>query len=100
MTQKVLFDVDNMAIKSIHTFKPNQNYLQSDYGWVVYIKEQIPMELLKYIDADSITLNNSDLSGENYLNREVFKVSVDETGLVDTSTVPELSIVGNDTKSN
>ena len=98
MTQKVLFDVDNMAIKSIHTFKPNQNYLQSDYGWVVYIKEQIPMELLKYIDADSITLNNSDLSGENYLNREVFKVSVDETGLVDTSTVPELSIVGNDTK--
>ena len=98
MTQKVLFDADNMSIKSIHTFKPNENYLQSDYGWVVYVKEQIPAVLLKYIDTDNITINNSDVFGDNYLNRKVFKISIDDTGLVDTSTVSELSIVGNDTK--
>ena len=98
MTQKVMFDINSMSLKSVHTFKPNENYLQSDYGWVIYVKEQIPTELLQYIDRDNITIYNSDLSGELNSGRKTFTVSIDDNGLVDTSNTPELSIVGNDTK--
>ena len=59
-----MFDINSMSLKSVHTFKPNENYIQSDYGWVIYVKEQIPTELLQYIDKDNITIYNSDLSGE------------------------------------
>ena len=99
MTQKILFQADSMSIKSIHTFKPNENYLQSDYQWVVYIKEQIPEELLKYIDTNNIEIFNSDLKGVKSNNGQVFKLSIDDTGLVDTSRTPELSIIGNDTRT-
>ena len=99
MTQKILFQADSMSIKSIHTFKPNENYLQSDYQWVVYIKEQIPEELLKYIDTNNIEIFNSDLKGVKSNNRQAFKLSIDDTGLVDTSRTPELSIIGNDTRT-
>ena len=98
MSQKVFFDVDSMTLKSIHSFKPDENFLQSDYGWVIYVIEQIPKELLPYIDRDNIYLYNSDLDGTKSAGRQAFKVTVDDSGRVDTSTVPELSIVGNDTK--
>ena len=99
VTQKVSFDTDSMSIKSVHTFKPNQNYIQSDYGWVVYIKEKIPAELLPYIDQDNVIIYNSDVYGKRDPARKSFKVHIDDNGLVDTSRTPELSIVGNDTKN-
>ena len=99
VTQKVSFDIDSMSLKSVHTFKPNQNYIQSDYGWIVYIKEKIPAELLPYIDKDNITIYNSDVYGKKDPARKSFKVHIDDNGLVDTSSTPELSIVGNDTKN-
>ncbi len=99
VTQKVSFDTDSMSIKSVHTFKPNQNYIQSDYGWVVYIKEKIPAELLPYIDQDNVIIYNSDVYGKKDPARKSFKVHIDDNGLVDTSRTPELSIVGNDTKN-
>lgn len=40
MSQRVLFDADNMCIKSIHTWKPNENYLESDFGWLVYVNNK------------------------------------------------------------
>ena len=98
MTQKVMFDINSMSLKSVHTFKPNENYIQSDYGWVIYVKEQIPTELLQYIDRDNITIYNSDLSGKLNSGRKTFTVSMDDNGRVDTSNTPELSIVGRDTK--
>ncbi len=98
MTQKVMFDINSMSLKSVHTFKPNENYIQSDYGWVIYVKEQIPTELLPYIDRDNITIYNSDLSGKLNSGRKTFTVSMDDNGRVDTSNTPELSIVGRDTK--
>ena len=98
MTQKVMFDINSMSLKSVHTLKPNENYIQSDYGWVIYVKEQIPTELLQYIDRDNITIYNSDLSGKLNSGRKTFTVSMDDNGRVDTSNTPELSIVGRDTK--
>ena len=63
MNQKVVFDAGTMSIKSIHSWKPNQNYLQTDYGWVVYVKEKMPVELLRYIDRNEVYIYNSDVKG-------------------------------------
>ena len=95
MNQKVVFDAGTMSIKSIHSWKPNQNYLQTDYGWVVYVKEKMPVELLRYIDRSDIY--NSDVKGVKPDAREKFKVTIDDTGMLNTGEVPELSIIGNDT---
>ena len=98
MSQKLIFDAESMSIKSVHSFKPNENFLQSDYGWVLYIKEQMPAELAQYLDKDEIYIYASDIKGEANIVKEKFKVNIDANGMVDTSTVPELSIVNNDTK--
>ena len=98
--QRIKFNVDDMTIRSIHTFKPAENFLQTDYSWVVYVKEQIAPELLPYIDTDNIKIYCSDLDGVKInKNHEEFTVPINDQGLVDTSQVPELSIIGNDTKA-
>ena len=97
MNQKVVFDAGTMSIKSIHSWKPNQNYLQTDYGWVVYVKEKMPVELLRYIDRSEVYIYNSDVKGVKPDAREKFKVTIDDTGMLNTGEVPELSIIGNDT---
>ena len=100
VNQRIKFNVDDMTIRSIHTFKPAENFLQTDYSWVVYVKEQIPPELLAYIDTDNIKIYCSDLDGVKINeNHEEFTVPINDQGLVDTSQVPELSIIGNDTKA-
>ena len=100
VNQRIKFNVDDMTIRSIHTFKPNENFLQTDYSWVVYVKEQIPPELLPYIDTDNIKIYCSDLDGVKINEKhEEFTVPINNQGLVDTSQVPELSIIGNDTKA-
>ena len=100
VNQRIKFNVDDMTIRSIHTFKPNENFLQTDYSWVVYVKEQIPPELLPYIDTDNIKIYCSDLDGVKINeNHEEFTVPINDQGLVDTSQVPELSIIDNDTKA-
>ena len=98
MSQKLIFDAESMSIKSVHSFKPDENFLQSDYGWLLYIKEQMPAELAQYLDKDEIYIYASDIKGEANIVKEKFKVNIDANGMVDTSTVPELSIVNNDTK--
>ena len=98
MNQKLVFDAASMSIKSIHTWKPDENYLQSDYGWVVYVKETIPVELLQYIDRDEVYIYNSDIKGVKPDARKKFRVTIDDTGMINTGEAPELSIVGNDTK--
>lgn len=98
MNQKLVFDAASMSIKSIHTWKPDENYLQSDYYWVVYVKETIPVELLQYIDRDEVYIYNSDIKGVKPDARKKFRVTIDDTGMINTGETPELSIVGNDTK--
>lgn len=97
MNQKVVFDAGTMSIKSIHSWKPNQNYLQTDYGWVVYVKEKMPVELLRYIDRNEVYIYNSDEKGVKPDARKKFRVTIDDTGMLNTGEVPELSIIGNDT---
>lgn len=99
MGNSVIMDTHNMRILSVHTFKPNENYLQTDYQWVLYIKEQIPKALLPYIEQGEVEIYNSDTQGGPNSGRTVFKVSVDNEGLVDTSREPALTIIGNNTSS-
>ncbi len=93
MTNTIVMDTDQMRINSVHTWKPNQNYLQTDYGWVVYIREQVPEELLPFIDITGTQLYNSDGRGQ-YVDtgRTKWSVNMTEDGKVDTSTDPALSL--------
>ncbi|MDO4680449.1 MAG: Rib/alpha-like domain-containing protein [Aerococcus sp.] len=95
MSDKILFDTKTNAINSVHNFKPNENFLQSNYKNVIYILEQIPKELLPYIDTNNIELGVSDISGN--FTKQTYKLVMDENGLVDSSKTPEISIVNNDT---
>ncbi|MDY4678252.1 MAG: Rib/alpha-like domain-containing protein [Bifidobacterium tsurumiense] len=89
----IVMDPTTMRINSVHTFKPTENYLQADYGWVVYIREQIPEELLPFIDTTGTQLYNSDEQGK-YVDTGRTKWSINTTadGRVDTGTDSALSI--------
>lgn len=83
MGQTITFDSATMSIMSHHRFKPNENFLQTDYGWVVYIKETMPAELVQYIDKDSVYVYASKPQnpGEPYSdNLSKFKVELDDNG--------------------
>ena len=103
--QTVTFDKENQAIVSRHTFKPTQNFNQSNDDMVVYVKEQIPKVLLPFIDRDNIYIGvmNDVYHPNDYLNSlgsksEPVKITIDDNGLVDTSKVPEISISGENRK--
>ncbi|MCZ0726061.1 putative Ig domain-containing protein [Aerococcus kribbianus] len=93
MVGKIIPDVENGTLKSVHTFKPNQNFWQTDYSWVLYVKEMVPKELLPYIDINNITLQASDAVGgpsdqTGYSGQPVpLKIDL-ATGLVDSSKTP------------
>ena len=72
----VSYDAKNKVIKSTVSFKPDQNFLQANTGWVLYINEVIPKELLKYIDNLVVDPNGN--------------------GVISTKDTPALSIVGGD----
>ena len=93
----VSFDAKNKVIKSTVSFKPGQNFLQANTGWVLYINEVIPKELFKYIDTNNVTLGVSTSTGKITANNPI-KLTVDPNGNghISTKDTPELSIVGGD----
>ncbi|MDS3899062.1 Ig-like domain-containing protein, partial [Staphylococcus hominis] len=97
---QIHYNKDNQTIDSVHTFKPNENFLQTDYNWVLYIKEQIPQDLLPYIDLNNIELYVSDENGNKISENRVVNVFADDNGLVDTSKVDSISILDNNTVSD
>ena len=92
----VSYDAQTKTIKSIVSFKPDQNFLQANSGWVLYINEVIPQELLQYIDTDNVKLGVSTSTGE--FKKSPIKLVVDPNGngIISTKDTPELSIVGGD----
>ena len=93
----VSYDAETKTIKSTVSFKPDQNFLQANSGWVLYINEVIPQELLQYIDTDNVTLGVSTPTG-NITASNPIKLVVDPNGngVISTKDTPELSIVGGD----
>ena len=93
----VSYDAQTRTIKSTVSFKPDQNFLQANTGWVLYINEVIPQELLQYIDTNNVTLGVSTPTGTITASNPI-KLVVDPSGngVISTKDTPELSIVGGD----
>ena len=93
----VSYDAETKTIKSTVSFKPDQNFLQANSAWVLYINEVIPQELLQYIDTDNVTLGYSTSTGTIKASNPI-KLVVDPNGngVISTKDTPELSIVGGD----
>ena len=97
MTNKIKYDSSQNSIKSVHTFKPNENFLQTDYRAVLYIKEQVNKELIPYIDPNSVELYVSDPDGNPISQDRYVNGSIDNDGLFDSSKINEISIKNNNT---
>jgi len=93
----VTYDAQNKAIRSTVSFKPDQKLKDANSGWVLYINEVIPQELLQYIDTNNVRLGVSDSNG-NITASSPIKLVVDPNGngVISTKDTPELSIVGGD----
>ena len=93
----VSYDAQTKTIKSTVSFKPDQNFLQANSAWVLYINEVIPQELLQYIDTDNVRLGVSTPTGKITASNPV-KLVVDPNGngVISTKDTPELSIIGGD----
>ena len=93
----VSYDAKNKVIKSTVSFKPDQNFLQANTGWVLYINEVIPKELLKYIDTNNVRLGVSTPSGNITASNPInLVVDPNGNGVISTKNTPALSIVGGD----
>ena len=58
----VQFDVENRTLRTVHTFKNNENFLQTDYQGVLYIKEYFPAEFLPYFEP-TVSIVRTDPNG-------------------------------------
>ena len=97
MAMKALMDMDTKTLSTIHTFKPVENFKLTDYNWVIYVMEQIPSELLPYIDINNIYLGASDLKGK-FKTKAPLKLEVSDNGLVDSRNTAAISIIHSNTK--
>ena len=95
--KSVSYNAREKAIRSTVSFKPDQNFLDANAGWVLYINEVIPKELLKYIDTDNVRLGVSTSRGEITASSPI-KLTVDPNGdgHISTKDTPSLSIVNSD----
>ena len=95
--KSVSYNAREKAIRSTVSFKPDQNFLNANAGWVLYINEVIPKELLKYIDTDNVRLGVSTSRGEITASSPI-KLTVDPNGdgHISTKDTPSLSIVNSD----
>ena len=87
--KSVSYDAKNKIIKSTVSFKPDQNFLQANSGWVLYINEVVPKELLKYIDTNEVRLGVSTSTGTITASNPI-KLTVDPNGngVISTKDTP------------
>ena len=96
-TNKAILDLTpgKEALKVVYTFKPDENFLQTNYTWVVYLKAILPKELMPYLDTDIVTIYNSESNGDR-TPREEFNVAVSpqnvKDGVITTRGTRDLSI--------
>ena len=83
------------ALKIVYTFKPDENFLQTNFSWVAYPKAILPKELMPLLDTDIVTIYNSESNGDR-TPREEFAVSVSDKdkaeGVITTRGTRNLSI--------
>ena len=95
--KSVSYNAREKAIRSTVSFKPDVQFETSNSGWVLYINEVIPKELLKYIDTDNVRLGVSTVRGEITASSPIkLTVAPNGNGLISTKDTPSLSIVNGD----
>ncbi|MBF1057839.1 MAG: InlB B-repeat-containing protein, partial [Peptostreptococcus sp.] len=95
--KSVSYNAREKAIRSTVSFKPDVQFETSNSGWVLYINEVIPKELLKYIDTDNVHLGVSTVRGEITASSPIkLTVAPNGNGLISTKDTPSLSIVNGD----
>ncbi|WP_249663636.1 Ig-like domain-containing protein, partial [Staphylococcus pettenkoferi] len=99
VVNKIKYNNADRTIKSIHTFKPDENFLQSDYNWLLYIKEQVNKDLIPYIDPSSVKIFASDVEGNAISSDRYVNGTIDSNGLFDSSTISSISIKQTNTGS-
>lgn len=93
----VSYNAKEKVIRSTVSFKPDQNFLDANSGWVLYINEVIPKELLKYIDTDNVRLGVSTSRGKITASSPInLTVDPNGNGRISTKDTPSLSIVNSD----
>ncbi|MFW3544399.1 putative Ig domain-containing protein, partial [Staphylococcus caprae] len=97
VVNRIRYDSSDNSIKSIHAFKPDENFLQTDYNWVLYIKEQVNKDLIPYIDPSSVKIYVSDVKGDPISSSRFVNGTLSSDGMFDSSTIDEISIKNTNT---
>ncbi|WP_141764450.1 putative Ig domain-containing protein, partial [Staphylococcus sp. HMSC62A08] len=97
VVNRIRYDSSDNSIKSIHAFKPDENFLQTDYNWVLYIKEQVNKDLIPYIDPSSVKIYVSDTKGDPISSSRFVNGTLSSDGMFDSSTIDEISIKNTNT---
>ena len=97
VVNRIRYDSSDNSIKSIHAFKPDENFLQTDYNWVLYIKEQVNKDLIPYIDPSSVKIYVSDAKGDPISSSRFVNGTLSSDGMFDSSTIDEISIKNTNT---
>lgn len=85
--------VKDGSIDSIHRYKPTVRFGTADANWVLYINEQVPKEVLPYIDTNNVQIVATDANGVPQKGTTPMVVSVDpQTGMVNTGNDPKYSL--------
>ncbi|MEJ7338781.1 hypothetical protein, partial [Staphylococcus epidermidis] len=83
VVNRIRYDSSDNSIKSIHAFKPDENFLQTDYNWVLYIKEQVNKDLIPYIDPSSVKIYVSDAKGDPISSSRFVNGTLSSDGMFD-----------------
>ncbi|WP_215506671.1 InlB B-repeat-containing protein [Peptoniphilus sp. EMRHCC_23] len=103
---KIIYRPKEGVLQTVHSFKSDENFLQSDYNWIVYIKELVPKELVPFIENVAWVKRTDEVGNEDRFTKGKLSVELytDDQGryVFDTSKSSNISIrtTGNANKDN
>ena len=103
---KVVYRPKEGVLQTVHSFKSNQNFLQTDYNWIVYMKEIVPKELVPFLENVAWVKRTDEVGNEDSFTKDRMSVDLytDKQGryVFDTSKASKMSIrtTGNANKKN
>ena len=103
---KIIYRPKEGVLQTVHSFKPNENFKQSDYNWIVYLKEIVPKEVVPFIENYAWIKRTDPVGNEDSNTGEAISVDLykDSEGryIFDTSKSSRISIrtTGNANRKN
>lgn len=93
---KIIYRPKEGVLQTVHSFKSNQNFLQTDYNWLVYLKELVPKELVPFLENYAWIKRTDEVGNEDRFTDGKFNVGLytDDQGryIFDTSKTSNISI--------